>query len=137
MSRFSLSFAGLFLGMAGSCMAESYACPRLLSDLQAAEDGALSVWQLVDPAIAQGTGGLMAVEVFDGPPIQSFQLAPEVTTTEAGSADIYDLTSVEQAFIRCRYTGVDKQFVMAAEPSLSRCEVVLKDGVFQPEVVCE
>jgi hypothetical protein len=137
MSRFSLSVTGLFLGMAGTCMAESYACPKLLSDLQAAEGGALSVWQLVDPAIAPGTGGLMAVEVFDGPPTQLFQLAPEVTTTADGSTDVYDLTTVEQAFIRCRYTGVDLQLVMAAEPSLSRCEVALKDGVFQPAVVCE
>jgi hypothetical protein len=118
-------------------MAESYSCPTILSDPQAVESGASGVWQMVDPAATPGSGMLMAVEVFDGLPVKQFQLAPEVTATQDGNADRYDLAEIEQAFIRCRYDGVAQQFVLPAEPSLSSCRVLSKDDVFQAEIVCE
>ncbi|MCU0803345.1 MAG: hypothetical protein MUD11_16575, partial [Rhodobacteraceae bacterium] len=76
-----------------------------MSDARAAETGATAVWQMVDTTVAPGAGQLLAVEIFDGPPTQLYQLAPAVTPTTDGTSDVYDLDGVVQAFIRCRYDG--------------------------------
>jgi hypothetical protein len=129
--------AGFILATSGACWAETYACPALLSDARAAETGATAVWQMVDTTVAPGAGQLLAVEIFDGPPTQLFQLAPAVTATADGTSDVYDLDGVVQAFIRCRYDGATAQFVLAARQGLKSCQVLSKDGAPQAEVVCE